>query len=520
MSRSVAVIPNNLPPQTTTFVGREEQLRALREQLLRPEGRLLTLSGPGGTGKTRLALQVATQLLERFPDGVFFVALAAVTDPDLVSAKIAQTLELRETPGRSLEGSLKDFLRSRQLLLVLDNFEQVIAAAPLVAELVGSAAELRVVVTSRAVLRLYGERELPVPPLALPEPRAAVTAADLADCESARLFADRAQAVRPDFALTDDNAGVVAEICQRVDGLPLAIELAAARIRALPPREMLRRMERSLPLLTGGARDLPARQQTLRDTIAWSYDLLQSSERTLFRRLAVFRGCTLEAAEAVCVGEPPRPGATSVALPPLDMELLDGLESLVEKSLLRRRETSDGQPWYVMLETVREFALERLVESDEAGTVYRRLVLHALRLAELAEREIYGPDQALWFARLEHEHQNVRTALRWCEEHGYAEPTYRLANALWWFWLAHGHASEGRERLASLLARFPVQPDQQKRARLRAQVLYGAGVMASIQGDHEAACVLHSEGVALRQALGDREGLIRSLQGLGVSYNL
>jgi predicted ATPase len=250
-------------------------------------------------------------------------------------------------------------------------------------------------------LRLYGEREHPVPPLALPDRRANPTAAHLVEFEAVRLFVDRAQAARPDFALSDQNAADIAEICQRLDGLPLAIELAAARIRTLPPRAMLQRMQRRLPLLTGGARDLPARQRTLRDAIAWSYDLLDPGEQILFRRMGVFWGCSLEAAETVCAGEAARPGATSVALPPLEIDVLDGLESLVEKSLVRQAEGVDGQPRYSMLETIREYALERLTESGEADAVHRRHALGALRFAEMADPALYGEEQVHWFARVE-----------------------------------------------------------------------------------------------------------------------
>jgi predicted ATPase/DNA-binding CsgD family transcriptional regulator len=518
--RALEAVPNNLPIQATTFIGREQQLEALCARLLRDDVRLLTLTGPGGTGKTRLALQAAADLLDRFPDGAFFVPLGSVTDPDLVAPAIAQTLEVRETPGRPILASIQDLVRPRKLLLVLDNFEQVAAAAPVAAELAAAAPDLKLLITSRAVLRLYGEHEYPVPPLALPDRRAAPSAAYLAQFEAVQLFENRAQAARPDFVVDDGNAAAVGEVCQRLDGLPLAIELAAARVRTLTPDALLRRLERRLPLLTGGARDLPARQQTLRNTIAWSHDLLSEGEQVLFRRLAVFHGCTLETAETVCAGETPRPGGASVALPPLELDLLDGVESLVEKSLLRREGTPDRQPWYVMLETVREYALERLDESGEAGAVHRRQVLAALRLAETAEREVYGPEQAIWFARLEQEHDNLRAALRWCEAQGYPDPAYRLASALWWFWLAHGHVGEGRERLAALLARFPARAAAPARAALRAQALYGAGVMASIQGDHEAACALHLEGVALRRTSDDRAALVRALQGLGVSTNL
>jgi predicted ATPase/class 3 adenylate cyclase/DNA-binding CsgD family transcriptional regulator len=512
--RTLTDVPNNLPRQATPFIGREQQLEAVRAALVRPDTRLVTLTGPGGTGKTRLALQAAADLLASFPDGVVFVPLASVTDSDLVPSAIAQALDVREAAGRPITTVLKDALRQEPLLLVLDNFEQVVAAAPAVAELLAATSGLKILVTSRAALRLYGERELAVPPLSLPDRRTAPSAAHLARFEAIHLFVDRAQAARSDFALDDANAADVAEICHRLDGLPLAIELAAARVRALPPRALLQRMERRLPLLTGGARDLPARQRTLRDAIAWSYDLLDRGEQTLFRRLAAFRGCTLETAEAVCAGEPPRPGATSVALPPLDLEILDGVESLVEKSLLRQEKASDGQPWYVMLETVREYALERLEESDEARAVHRRHVLAMLNVAETAEPELYGPEQTAWFARLEEEHDNLRAALDWSAEHRYAAPTLRLAVALWWFWAAHGHVDEGRERLAGLLALFP-EDASDARAELRARALHGAGMLAASQGDYAAARALQEEGLTLRRALGEPHGLFNALEGLG-----
>jgi predicted ATPase/DNA-binding CsgD family transcriptional regulator len=513
-------VPNSFPLQATAFIGREPQLRAVCAQLLRPDVRLLTLTGPGGTGKTRLALQAATDLLESFPDGVFFIPLAPVTDPDLVPSAMARGLDLRASTGRSVMVTLRDFLRPKELLLLLDNFEQVAAAASVVTELIGAAPGLKVMVTSRAVLHLYGEHEFPVPSMALPDRRAAPTAAYLASFEATHLFMDRARAARPDLAVDDESAAAVAEICHRLDGLPLAIELAAARIRVLPPRAMLQRMERTLPLLIGGAHDLPTRQQTLWNTIAWSYNLLEPSEQILFRRLAVFRGCTLEAAEAVCVGEPAQPGARSVALVPLEQDILSGLQSLVEKSLLRREELPDGQPRYEMLETVREFALERLDEDAEASAVRRRQVLNALDFAERADIALHGPQQAAWFARLEQEHDNLRAALGWSERQGYAEPAFRLAGALWWFWSTHGHVSEGRERLSSLLLRFPLRSATEARAAQRAEALYAAGVLAATQNDQAASRALHEEGLALRRMLGDWAGLVTALQGIGTACSL
>jgi predicted ATPase/class 3 adenylate cyclase/DNA-binding CsgD family transcriptional regulator len=512
--RSGAASPNNLPPQATAFIGREQQRRGVAETLLRTDIRLVTLTGPGGTGKTRLSLQVAADLLEHFRDGVYFVPLGSMTDPDLVLSAIAQALDVRESAGRSIAVAIAHLLGPKELLLVLDNFEQVLPAASRIAELLTAAPRLKVLVTSRAVLRLYGEREHPVPPLTLPDRRANPTAAHLVEFEAVRLFVDRAQAARPDFALSDENGADIAEICQRLDGLPLALELAAARIRSLPPRAMLQRMQRRLPLLTGGARDLPARQRTLRDAIAWSYELLEPSEQTLFQRLGVFWGCSLEAAETVCAGDPPRPGATSVALSPLEIDVLDGLESLVEKSLVRQSEGVEGQPRYSMLETIREYALERLAESGEADAVHRRHSLGALRFAEMADPSLYGEEQVRWFARVEQAHDNLRAALRWCEEHGYAEPSYRLAVALWWFWSVHGHASEGRERLTSILDRFPVHASS-KRGALRARALIGAEMLASLQGDYQAARTHGEEALQLQRAIGDPAGVFGALESLG-----
>jgi predicted ATPase/class 3 adenylate cyclase/DNA-binding CsgD family transcriptional regulator len=515
--RTSLAIPNNLPIPSTAFVGREQQLQAIRTLLLRTDTRLVTLTGPGGTGKTRLALHVAASLLDVFADGVSFVALASVTDPDFVAPTIAKALDVREVAGRPIVASLGDALRQKQLLVVLDNFEQVIAAAPVVAELLRAAPRVKILATSRAALRLYEEREHPIPPLVLPDQRASPSVADVVRCESVRLFIDRAQAVRPDFVLADDEAADVAEICRRLDGLPLAIELAAARVRVLPPRAMLQRMERRLPLLTGGARDLPARQRTLRDAIAWSYDLLEPDEQALFRRLAVFRGCTLEAAETVCLGELPRPGAMWVALPPLDLEILDGIESLVDKSLLLQERTVDGQPWFRMLETVREFAAERLEESGEAGAVRRRHILWAVRLAEEAESQLHAGEQAHWFAQVEQAHDNLRAALSWCEERGYAEPALRLAVALWWFWSVLGHIGEGRDRLNSLLARFPLKSASSERIELQARALKAAGLLASLQGDHGDARARHEESLALRRSVGDPAGVFDALEGMGTS---
>jgi predicted ATPase/DNA-binding CsgD family transcriptional regulator len=522
--RSLDRLPNNLPIQATPFIGREQQLAAVCGPIQRGDVRLLTLTGPGGTGKTRLALQAAADLLDSFSDGVFFVSLAPLADPELVPSAIAQALDIKETGGRSLVQSLQDFLREKRLLLVLDNFEHVLAAAPVVASLLGAEPGLSVLVTSRAVLHLYGEHDFPVPPLALPDHHAGGSAAYVAQFEAARLFVERARAARPDFTLTDANAPLVAALCRRLDGLPLALELAAPRLRALPLPALVDRLEHSLPLLTGGARDLPARQQTLRNAIAWSYDLLDADEQALFRWLSVFRGFTLESAEALCEVSAAHPRSTSVALPPLGIDVLDGITRLVEQSLLRQEDAQDGQPWYVMAETIREYATERLVESGDASAIQRRHILHYLRLIESADPELHGPHQKHWLGRLEREHNNLRAALDTCCATGYAEPAYRMALAIWWFWLVHGHMSEGRERLVRLLDRFPVPPGSPERANqradIRARVLYAAAHISNAQGDYAAARGFQEEALAIRRALGDPLQVAGALEPLGTSAAL
>ena len=410
-------------------------------------------------------------MLDTFADGVYFVPLASVTDPDLVPSAIAQALDV---PRSTRAADRRVDRRRAAPEAAAAGAGQLRAGSRRRAdrgELLGAAARLKILVTSRAALRLYGEREYPVPPLALPDRRTAPSAAHLAQFEAVHLFVDRAQAARPDFALDDENAADVAEICHRLDGLPLAIELAAARIRALPPRAMLQRMERRLPLLTGGARDLPARQRTLRDAIAWSYDLLEPDEQTLFRRLAVFRGCTLESAETVCAGDSPVARSRRQSrCRRWTVDVLDGMESLVEKSLLRQDQAADGQPWYRMLET------DPRVRAGAAGRERRGRrrppTPRARRAAAgrgVRARAVRG-EQAAWFARLEQEHDNLRVGAALVRGAGYAEPALRLAVALWWFWSAHGHVKEGRERLDSLLARFPpkgVESASSARARVR-----------------------------------------------------
>jgi predicted ATPase len=406
--------------------------------------RLLTLTGPGGTGKTRLSLQVAADALDDFDDGVFFVPLAPVADPSILVSTIAQVLGLREAAGRPMLESLQEYLTNKRLLLVLDNFEHLVTAAAGVGDLLAAVPSLKVLVTSRAVLRLYGEHEYQVPPLRLPDPEHLPTLERLTQYEAVRLFIERAQAVQADFAVTNENAPAVAAVCHRLDGLPLAIELAAARIRLLPPRAMLARLEHRLALLTGGARNLPARQQTLRGAMAWSYELLAPDAQSLFCQLAVFvGGCTLEAAEAVC--EPPDGSA---------LDLLDGLDTLVTNSLVRHEAAADdATPRFTMLETVREYARERLAERREAAVLPRRHAAYYLTLAEQAAGQVFGAGQDVWLGRLEAEHGNLRAALEWTlatPDEG--ETAVRLGAALWPFWYVRGYLSEGRERLNAALA--------------------------------------------------------------------
>jgi predicted ATPase/uncharacterized protein HemY len=524
--------PNNLPEQSKPLVGREKELAAVAELITSEGVRLLTLTGPGGTGKTRLSLEVAARVLSAFPDGTYFVPLAPLRDPQLVPSTIAQTIGLKERDGTTpLLDMLKAYLKSKRMLLLLDNFEQVVEAAPIVSQLLEAAGQLKVVVTSRAVLRLSAEQEFPVPPLELPDPRRLPRLEVLAKYEAITLFVQRAQVAKPYFALTAENAPAVTEICVRLDGLPLAIELAAARVKILTPQAMLERLSSRLQLLVGGARDLPARQQTLRGALDWSHDLLSASEQALFRRLSVFRGgCTLEAAEAVWEmrseefgtrsdGEERRKITPGSGLPM--PQLIDDLESLVDKSLLRQETGKDGEQRFWMLETIREYAQEWLAKKGEEEAVHLRHAEYYLALAKQAGPKLVGPEQLVWLDRLEEEHDNFRGALEWLATGSgdlaarKTEMGLQLAGTLGRFWQARGYVTEGRERLATALGNAAV--DQFLTDRVRA--LYSAAQLAFIQSDFEVVRSFYEDILDISREREDRPRIALALNGLGnVAY--
>ncbi|MGI8689439.1 MAG: ATP-binding protein [Thermomicrobiales bacterium] len=500
-----AHVPHNLPAPVTPVVGREDDLAAVAALLCRVDVRLVTITGLGGIGKTRLGLEIAAHLLAGFPDGVFFVPLAAARDPAFVIAAIARTLGVKEGPGQEMRESLVAALRGKRRLLVLDNFEHLLPAADGVADLLAACPRLKVLVTSRAPLHLHGEHEWSVDPLPLPAARDAADARAIARSPAVELFRQRAVAVKRDFRLTTENAGAVAAICVKLDGVPLAIELAAARIRSLSPTTLLTRLEHRLAILTGGARNLPARQQTLRGAIDWSYDLLTPDEQRLFRRLGVFvGGWTMEAAEAVG-GE----GDIGVTV-------LDCLESLIGKSLVRQVEAVGDTPRFTMLETVREYGLERLATSGETAAVQRAHATYFLSLAETVEPKLFGPDQTAALAQLEAEHDNLRAVLRWVREHHEAAMGLRLATALWRFWQGHGHFSEGREWLEGLLA-LDHHADDRSMPSVRARALIGAAMLAFRQNDYERTAALSEESLALCRATGDRVGIGEALNVRGLA---
>ena len=491
--------PTNLPAQVTDFIGRRREVQDVAE--LVGHSRLLTLTGPGGTGKTRLALQVASQLRWEFTGGVFFADLSLLTDPALIPTTIAAALGVREQPDRPLLASLQAHLRDRRLLLVLDNFEQLQAGAPLVAQLLEAAPDLVVLVTSREVLHLRGEQEYPVPPLGLPDAASLSNLDALTQYDAVALFIRRAQAVRPDFEIDNRSAPAVAGICARLDGLPLAIELAAARVKLLDPEAILRRLEGSLSLLTSTSRDLTERQRTLRGAIDWSHDLLDPTERILFRRLGIFvGGCSIERAQEICDGD----GR-------LGIDMLDGLTSLTDKSLLRRLSSVDGEPRVGMLETVREYALERLTGSPDWEVVRHRHQDLFAALALQSAGEIMGPDQKVWADRLESERDNLRAALQRLADDGLTERALDMGAALWRFWQQRGNLAEGRATLEELLAR----PDAGVPTPGRARALSALGGLAYWQSDMAAAERAYVEGLAIERSQDDPAGLAEALYNLG-----
>ena len=494
--------PNNLPIQPTSLIGREKDVAAVEGLLQQEDIRLVTLTGPGGIGKTRLGLQVGAELSDRFADGVYFVSLAPISDPAFVVPTIAQALAVKEVADHALLDLLKGYLGKKQLLLLLDNFEQVVGAAVQVADLLATCPHLKVVVTSRAALHVRGEQEFAVPPLDVPNLKRLPDPVALSQYEAVALFISRAQAVKPDIRVTNANAPAVAEICVRLDGLPLAIELAAARSKLFSPQALLARLGQRLAVLTTGARDVPARQQTLRNAIAWSYDLLAAEEQRLFWRLSLFAGgCTLEALESV-----------STALDGGTSELFDGVASLLDKSLLQQAEQEDGEPRLTMLETVREYGLEALRESGEAEASQRTHALYYLALAEEAEPHLKGAQQVLWWKRLEREQENLRAALSWLIGQEEGESAMRLSGALWWFWNIRGYWSEGERWLEAVLG----LPQAQGRTARRAKVLLGAGVLSDRSG-HPAARSRLEESLAIFRELADKRGLVEALDGLARS---
>lgn len=489
---------HNLPVALTGLVGRAREVAAVTALL--PTTRLLTLVGAGGCGKTRLMLAVARQVVDRYPDGVWLVELAALADPALVPGAVAQALAVREQPGRAIRDTLADALRSKTLLLVLDNCEHLIAAcAELVDTLLAAAPGLRVLATSREALRVPGEVAWRVPSLALPTARQSASPDELARVEAVQLLLDRIRWRQPAFALTPGNAAAIAEVCRRLDGIPLAIELAAARAAILAPEQLVARLDDALPLLTGGSRTAPSRQQTLRATLDWSYRLLEEPERRLVGRLAVFAGgWTMEAAEGVCAGQ----GIAAA-------EVLALLAALVDKSLVQVEEAR-GQVRYRLLETVRQYAGERLAACGEADAMRRRHAAYYLAWAEQVEPLLSGPAQGAWLDRLAEEYDNLRAALRWAADHGDADTGLRLGGALWRFWSVRGPYGEGRAWLTLLLARAGSSGD----TAVRAKALASAGLLAHQQGDYAAARPFFEACLALRREIGDPGAIARALTNL------
>ena len=487
--------------QLTTLVGREAEIALISAMIERDGDRLVTLTGPGGSGKTRLALAVAAEALDTFPDGVWFVDLSPLTDPALVLPGIAGVLGVREAGGQPLLRTVEAFLATKRLLLVLDNFEQVLDAAPQLAELLSACPRLSMLVTSREPLQVRAEQQVPVAPLPLPPQERMLSLAELARVPTIDLFVQRARAIVPDFTLTEENAPAIVAICQRLDGLPLAIELAAARIRILPPQTLQERLERSLPLLTGGPRDAPARQRTLRDAIAWSHDLLEGDEPALFRRLAVFNGgWTLEAAEAVI-------GNDGV------LDVFTGITALADKSLVRPLATTDPEPRFGMLETIREFGLEQLTAAGELDATRGRHAAYLVAFTEALSAQLFQATEPELLERLAAERDNIRAALTWLDQQGDEEGMIRLAAGMGWFWFVRGLGTEGISWLERARS-----PRSAVAAPIRAAALNWASVLTLPRKDHAAATELAALSVRLLRESGDESAsLAMALIGQGRS---
>jgi predicted ATPase len=488
---------NNLPAQLTPFVGREREITAVLGLMRNPDIRLITLTGTGGTGKTRLSIQVAAELLDEYEHGVWFVGLSSISNPDLVLPTIASVLKVTESAGTPIEQSLHEHLQDLHILLVIDNFEQVVSAAPLIGKLLTAAPHVKVLVSSREVLHLRGEYEYPVPPLGLPEPKYKQTAAVMAQYEAIAMFIQHACMANPAFELDEKNASIVAEICTRLDGLPLAIELAAVRSRLLKPSAMLEKLKSRLNVLTGGARDLPHRQQTIRGAIDWSYDLLDEAEKVLFARLGVFvGGWTVESAEAVCSAG-------------INLDVFDGLESLLNKSLLRQVSGPNGETRLTMLETIREYAFEKLTQSGQLLTIQQAHANAIIALLEKANTVQEGPEEAIWFEKLDAELDNLRAAVEWCFAHDQPLIAFKIGD-LQIYWFQRENTCEPLIWLERGLKSDITLADAE-----RARALRNAGALNFYNRNLQQARTYFESALGLFRVLGIQDGILRCLMNLG-----